>query len=94
MLYTNVWLTLITVVMFPIMTKAAAAIGSRSRKFFGAQQTAIGAMNGYIQETVSGQKVVKVFNHEAMTEEEFGLLNDDLRQNRFMHNSLAALWAQ
>ena len=52
MLYTNVWLTLITVVMFPIMTKAAAAIGSRSRKFFGAQQTAIGAMNGYIQETV------------------------------------------
>ena len=82
MLYTNVWLTLITVVMFPIMTKAAAAIGSRSRKFFGAQQTAIGAMNGYIQETVSGQKVVKVFNHEAMTEEEFGLLNDDLRQKQ------------
>ena len=39
-------------------------------------------MNGYIQETVSGQKVVKVFNHEAMTEEEFGLLNDDLRQKQ------------
>ena len=79
MIYTNIWLTLVTIVMLPLMMRAAAFVGSHSRKHFAAQQAAIGALNGYIQETVSGQKVVKVFNHEEETCEEFGLLNADLR---------------
>lgn len=79
MIYTNVWLTLITVVMIPLMLKAVQAVGSRSRKYYSAQQAAIGALNGYIEETVTGQKVVKVFNHEESAREEFEYLNKDLR---------------
>lgn len=79
MIYTNVWLTLITVVMIPVMLKAVQAVGGRSRKYYRAQQAAIGALNGYIEETVSGQKVVKVFNHEEDVKEEFEYLNQDLR---------------
>ena len=79
MLYTNVWLTLITVVMIPIMIKAVQQVGKRSRKYYQAQQAAIGTLNGYIEETVSGQKVVKVFNHEEDAREEFEYLNTDLK---------------
>lgn len=79
MLYTNVWLTLITVVMVPIMIRVVGAIGGKSRKFYQAQQAAIGTLNGYVEETVAGQKVVKVFCHEEESREEFGFLNQDLR---------------
>ena len=79
MLYTNVWLTLITVVMIPLMLKAVQLVGSRSRKYYKAQQAAIGTLNGYIEETMTGQKVVKVFCHEDNAKEEFDYLNDDLR---------------
>lgn len=79
MIYTNVWLTLITVFMIPVMLKAVQAVGGRSRKYYRAQQAAIGTLNGYIEETVTGQKVVKVFNHEEDAKEEFEYLNKDLR---------------
>lgn len=79
MIYTNVWLTLITVVMVPVMLKAVSAIGKRSRNYYKMQQAAIGTMNGYIEETITGQKVVKVFNHEESAKEEFDFLNQDLR---------------
>ncbi len=79
MLYTNIWLSLITVVFVPIFAKGGMALMSRSRKYYAAQQAALGAVNGYIEENVAGQKVVKVFNHENVCIEEFGRLNDDLR---------------
>ena len=79
MLYTNVWLTLITVFMIPVMMKALQIITSRSRKYYQAQQAAIGTLNGFIEETVTGQKVVKVFCHEEESAEEFEYLNRDLR---------------
>ncbi|NBJ93173.1 ABC transporter ATP-binding protein [bacterium 1xD42-62] len=79
MLYTNVWLTLITVLMIPVMLKAVQIVGGRSRKYYRAQQAAIGTLNGYIEETVTGQKVVKVFTHEEDAKEEFEYLNRDLR---------------
>ena len=84
MLYTNIWLTLITVVFIPIFAKGGALIMKRSRKYYAAQQAALGAVNGYIEENVSGQKVVKVFCHEDVCEEEFGKLNDDLRGKQMM----------
>ncbi len=83
MLYTNIWLSLIVVAFLPIFIRGGALIGKRSRKFHSQQQAALGALNGYIEETVTGQKVVKVFNHEADCVEEFGLLNDDLRKKQF-----------
>ena len=79
MVYTNVWLTLITIVMIPVMLKAVQFVGGKSRKYYRAQQAAIGMLNGYIEETVTGQKVVKVFCHEEESREEFEYLNRDLR---------------
>lgn len=79
MIYTNWILTLITVVMMPLMLMAIKAITSRSSKYYRAQQAAIGTINGYIEETMNGQKVVKVFNHEEGAAEEFDYLNQDLR---------------
>lgn len=79
MMYTNVWLTLITVVMIPLMIKAVQLVGSKSRRYYQAQQAAIGTLNGYIEETMTGQKVVKVFCHEENAREEFEYLNKDLR---------------
>ncbi len=77
MVYTNIWLTLITIVMVPLMIRAGKAVAGRSRKYYK-QQAALGTLNGYIEETVTGQKVVKVFCHEEIAEEEFSYLNDDL----------------
>ena len=82
MIYTNIWLTLVTVVMIPLMMKAGGAVARRSQRFFSAQQASLGAVNGYIEETVTGQKVVKVFCHEDVAQEEFDILNRDLRDNQ------------
>lgn len=78
MVYTNLYLTIITVVMVPLMIRAGKAVAGRSRKYYKQQQAALGTLNGYIEETVTGQKVVKVFCHEEIAEEEFSYLNDDL----------------
>lgn len=79
MLYTNWLLALVTLVLAPLMAKVGATIAGHSRKYFSQQQKALGKVNGYIEETVTGQKVVKVFNHEAKIAEEFEELNKDLR---------------
>lgn len=83
MITTNWILTIVTVAFAPVMVKSGSFIARKSRKHFKAQQVAIGSVNGYIEETVSGQKVVKVFNHENKCEEEFVVLNDDLREKQF-----------
>lgn len=82
MIYTNVYLTIITVIMIPLMMKAGGFVAGKSQKYFSAQQSALGALNGYIEETIQGQKVVKVFCHEGVAEEEFGYLNGDLRDKQ------------
>ncbi len=83
MVTTNWILTLITVIFIPIFTYCGIIIGKLSRKYYVGQQAALGAVNGYIEESVSGQKVVKVFNHEETCVDEFSLLNDDLRDKQF-----------
>lgn len=82
MLYTNIWLSLVTLLMLPVLTKAAGALAKRSRKFFVEQQDAIGAINGYIEESVTGQKVVKVFCHEDTCIDEFNTMNEELREKQ------------
>ncbi len=82
MIYTNIWLTLITLVFIPIFLFGSRFIIGKSRKYYSAQQAALGAANGYIEESVAGQKVVKVFNHEAECIQEFEQLNDDLRHKQ------------
>lgn len=82
MIYTNIYLTVITLVMIPLMMKAGGAVAHRSQKYFSAQQYSLGALNGYIEETITGQKVVKVFCHEETAKEEFSILNQELRDNQ------------
>ncbi len=82
MIYTNIWLTIITVLMTPLMISAAKFIGGKSRKYYKQQQAALGALNGYIEETISGQKIVQVFNHEEAAIDEFDYLNADLRSKQ------------
>ena len=83
MLYTNIWLTIITIVFIPIFAKGGGAIAKLSTKYYSGQQAALGAVNGYIEESVTGQKVVKVFNHEDICVEEFTTLNNDMRDKQF-----------
>ena len=91
MIYTNLYLTVITLVLIPLMLKAGGAVASRSQKFFNAQQSALGALNGYIEETITGQKVVKVFCHEEIAEEEFDILNKDLRNKQIKAQFLGGM---
>ena len=62
---------------------ATMLVGKNSRKYFAGQQKALGAANGYIEETVQGQKVVKVFCHEQAAEREFDKLNEELCRNAY-----------
>lgn len=82
MIYTNVILAAITILFIPLFTIGGIIIAKKSRKYFVDQQEALGAVNGYIEETVAGQKVVKVFNHEKESIKEFSELNDDLRHKQ------------
>ncbi len=83
-MFSTSWiLTLVTFLFIPLFIKGGGVIAKYSSKHYGAQQAALGAVNGYIEETVTGQKVVKVFNHEDDCVEEFGLLNDELRDKQF-----------
>ncbi len=82
MFYTNWILALVTIFLTPVMVKAAGAVAKKSRKYYKQQQAALGSLNGYVEETISGQKVVKVFNHERAAGDEFDYLNGDLRNKQ------------
>ena len=71
-------LTVLVVIMVFIMIKTTKKIGGQSARYFVAQQKDLGAVNGYIEEMMEGQKVVKVFCHEEEAKEEFKKLNDQL----------------
>ena len=78
--------TMITVVGVVFITKFLA---TRAGKYFVGQQKSLGAVNGYIEEMITGQKVVKVFNHEDVCKDEFDKLNEKLRQNAFSAGKFA-----
>lgn len=79
MLYISPILTLVTLITVPLMFLSAKAIVKRSRKYFKAQQESIGTLNGYTEEMISGQKVIKVFGHERKVEADFNELNKELK---------------
>lgn len=78
MLYISPLLTIVSLITIPLMILLARVIAGKSRKYFKAQQAALGDINGYAEEMISGQKVIKVFGHEKETEQGFGRLNEDL----------------
>ena len=79
MLVLNPWLTLITFLFLGLMAVVVKTVGGRSRTSFQRQQAALGAMNGYIEEMIEGQKVIKVFNHEDEAITHFTALNGGYR---------------
>ena len=85
----DVPLTLVTLFMVVVMLFAVKKIGSQSSRFFLAQQKALGQLNGCIEETMTGQKVVKVFCHEEESIAEFNQLNDQLCDSACQANMFA-----
>ena len=79
MIVLNPWLTLITFLFLGLMAVVVKTVGGRSRTSFQRQQAALGAMNGYIEEMIEGQKVIKVFNHEDEAITRFTGLNNGYR---------------
>ncbi|MDL2257943.1 ABC transporter ATP-binding protein/permease [Eubacteriales bacterium OttesenSCG-928-K08] len=84
-------LTGITVFMLLIMLFIINRLGRKSKAFFIKQQSALGAANGYIEEMIEGQKVVKVFSHEEVSKAEFSRLNDELFTSAKGANTFASM---
>ena len=82
-------LSVLAAAMVLLMLFISRTLAGRCGKYFVAQQLAIGRVTGYIEERLGGQKVIKVFNHEAETMEEFDALNNKLRQSAFNANKYA-----
>ncbi|MCM1191747.1 MAG: ABC transporter ATP-binding protein/permease [Butyrivibrio sp.] len=89
MLVLDIPLTLVTLLMVVVMMVAAKKIGSRSSSYFLAQQRNLGSLNGCIEETMTGQKVVKVFCHEQESLDRFNELNDRLCESAYSANKFA-----
>lgn len=89
MLYYSVWMTLIVIAGIVIMSLVSKKIGGGSAKYFVRQQQSIGKVEGYVQEMMNGQKVVKVFSHEAQAQKEFDELNNRLNEDSFRANAYA-----
>lgn len=89
MCITNIWMTLIVLLMTAGTMWIAKVIGGKSGKFFVQQQKSLGDVNGYIEEMMNGQKVVKVFCHEDVCRKEFDEKNDELCRNATKANVFA-----
>ncbi len=89
MLYFSVQMTALILVGVFVMMLLSKKIGGGSAKYFVRQQKSIGRTEGYIQEIMNGQKVVKVFSHEPQCQEDFDKINNDLYEDTFRANAYA-----
>lgn len=89
MVYTSIYLTVFVVIFIALMLQVAKKIGGNSAKYFIKQQKSIGSLNGYIEEMIHGQKVVKVFCHEEKAKADFNKLNEELCKNSTEANKFA-----
>lgn len=89
MIRLNIPLTVVTLVMVGIMLVVTKKVSGKSGKYFMEQQRDIGIVNGYIEEMMSGQKVVKVFCHEEESIKDFNALNDQLFESAYQANKFA-----
>ena len=89
MLVLDIPLTLLTLVMIGIMAFVTSKIAAKSAAYFAKQQKDLGAVNGYIEEMMEGQKVVKVFCHETKSVEQFRRLNQELRESADKANTFS-----
>lgn len=89
MMVLDIPLALLTLVMIGIMAFVTSKIAAKSAVYFAKQQRDLGAVNGYIEEMMEGQKVVKVFCHEAKSAEQFRRLNQELRESADKANTFS-----
>ncbi len=89
MLVLDIPLTIVTLLMVGLMLVATKKIGAQSSRYFVAQQKALGALNGCVEESMTGQKVVKVFCHEQESMNQFNELNDQLFESAYQANRFA-----
>ena len=89
MLTLNIPLTILSVIMLCVILFVSRKVGSLSSRYFIRQQQELGKVNGYIEEMISGQKVVKVFNHEKVVIDDFREINENLRDTAYQANKFA-----
>ena len=89
MIVLDIPLTVLSVVMVLIMIKATSSLGAKSGRYFMKQQKELGRVNGYIEEMMGGQKVVKVFCHEEKAYDDFCKLNRSLQDSAYKANMIA-----
>ena len=89
MLYFSIWMTLVVVLGVIVMLMITKKIGGGSARFFMRQQQSLGAVEGYVEEIMNGQKVVKVFCHEEASKADFDRVNDELFHNMERANKYA-----
>ncbi len=89
MLSTSVWLTLLMFVFLGLMMVVVKKVGGGSAKYFVKQQQSLGRVNGFIEEMIGGQKVVKVFCHEQQNQQDFDAINDEFCLNATKANTYA-----
>ena len=91
MLRLNVWMMLLVLALTPLMFHITKTVGKKSGSNFVAQQKAVGALNGYIEETIEGQRVVQVFCHEEKAKEAFEQRNEAVRVAGTRANTFASM---
>ena len=91
MLYSSVWMTLVLLLGVAAMFLVAKTVGGGSAKYFMQQQKAVAAMEGFAQESMNGQKIVKVFCHEQQSIEDFDKANDELYRVSYRANAYASM---
>ncbi|WP_320122581.1 ABC transporter ATP-binding protein [uncultured Sphaerochaeta sp.] len=89
MLFTSWQLTLVVLFSLAIMLRISSFVAGKSGAYFVEQQKAIGKTNGYIEEMINGQKIIKVFTYEEKAKEHFDALNDELNNHAFNANRFA-----
>ena len=91
MLYSSVWMTLVLLLGVAAMFFVAKTVGGGSAKYFMQQQKAVAAMEGFAQESMNGQKVIKVFCHEEQSIRDFDAVNDELYRVGYRANAYASM---
>ena len=91
MLYSSVWMTLVLLLGVAAMFFVAKTVGGGSAKFFMQQQKAVAAMEGFAQESMNGQKVIKVFCHEQQSIRDFDAANEELFRVSYRANAYASM---
>ncbi len=91
MLYSSVWMTLVLLLGVAAMFYVAKTVGGGSAKYFMQQQKAVAAMEGFAQESMNGQKVIKVFCHEEQSIRDFDAVNEELYRVGYKANAYASM---